>query len=81
MTASRMFAFSLALAFSAAAVAQERPAADPALLAAASSDCAKPMARHDHGAEKGTPSPNATAPCAAAPAASAAKTKAKAKAK
>jgi putative alpha-1,2-mannosidase len=41
------------------------PAA-PAAAASASTDCAKPMARHDHGAEKGTPSPKAAAPCGAA---------------
>jgi len=36
-------------------------------------DCAKPMAKHDHGEEKGTPTPTATAtsaPCAVAAAAS-----------
>jgi hypothetical protein len=81
MTASRLFMFSLALVLFGAALAQERPATDPAPAAPSSGDCAKPLARHDHGAEKGTPSPKAGAPCADAPAASAAKTKAKAKAK
>ena len=58
-----MFAFRIlpivcALALSAAAaVAQEAPVTPPAAAAAPKMphDCTKPMARHDHGAERGTP--------------------------
>lgn len=78
MSTYRLISFTFALALSVAAVAQERPAAASPPVAAPStpSDCAKPIARHDHGAEKGTPSPKAAMPCAATPAASATKTKA-----
>lgn len=63
-----------------AASAQTPPAASvsmPVGAATMSHDCAKPMAKHDHGAEKGMPRPAAKAePCmgdtsATAPAASA----------
>ncbi|MDM4768288.1 hypothetical protein [Pelomonas sp. SE-A7] len=67
---------------SAAAVAQDRPAAAASAAPAASMpmDCAGgKMKRHDHGAERGMPSA-AAAPCAPS-AASAASAPAKAKAK
>jgi hypothetical protein len=80
MFASRIFPIAFALALSAAAVAQEAPVPTPAPDAGAAStmprDCAKPMARHDHGAEKGTPTPM-SAGCPMATSASPAKTKAK----
>ena len=76
MVATRLFPIAFALLLSAVAVAQERPASAPA---AAAADCTKAMARHDHGAEKGTPTPMQSE-CAASPAsaASAHQTKAKA---
>jgi hypothetical protein len=81
MTVSRLLPLALSLAFAAiSAVAQERPAdAASAPMAAVAapmpSDCAKPMKRHDHGADKGTSMPmSMSGPCAAEPAASAAKT-------
>lgn len=67
---------------SAAAAAQDRPAAAASAVPAASMpmDCAgAKMKRHDHGAERGMPN-TATAPCAPS-AASAASGPAKAKAK
>ena len=54
------------------------PAADPApaTLAAMPADCARPMRKDNHGAEKGMPAPQATAgPCGPAGAASAVKAK------
>lgn len=43
-------------------------------------DCARPMAKHDHSAEKGMPTPKSmSGPCAPATAASASKAKAKAR--
>lgn len=63
------------------AAAQDRPAAPapaPASMASASmpQDCAKTMARHDHGAERNAPSAKSAAgPCAPAAAASAPKAK------
>jgi len=58
-----------------AASAQTQPAASasmPMSGAMMSHDCAKPMANHDHGAEKGTPRPMAkSGPCAAGAAATA----------
>lgn len=77
MTTSLVFPVILSLAFAGAALAQEAPAptSPPAAVAAAPGDCARPMARHDHGAERLTPSPKAAAPCAPA------KTRTSAKAK
>lgn len=67
------------LAFTAAA--QERPAGSPTapmVDASMPQDCVKPKARHDHGAEKGMPTPKSIIdPCAPSAAASAAKAKAK----
>ncbi len=66
---------------SAAAVAQERPAAAPAAAPAASMpmDCsAGGMKRHDHGAERNAPSAKPM-PCAPVEAASGAKAKSKPK--
>ena len=55
------------------ASAQTQPAAGssmPMSGAMATQDCAKPMAKHDHGAEKGTPRPMAkSGPCVAGAAA------------
>jgi len=77
MLASRLIATSFALALAAgSALAQQAPAAAASATdgnGTMSHDCAKPMAKHDHGAERGMPAAKA-APCAAAPA-SAAKTK------
>jgi len=77
----RKTALILALAvtggLSAAAVAQEAPAQAPAPAAASMPhDCAKSMARHDHGEEKGMPTPTAGG-CPMATSASPAKAKAK----
>lgn len=77
MTTSPIIALAFAISLSSAALAQDGPAA-PAAASSASTDCAKPMARHDHGAEKGTPSPKAMAPCGAESASPAKKVKAKA---
>lgn len=67
MTPSFVFPFIVALAFASAAVAQDAPVpatvAPPVAAAPAPGDCARPMARHDHGAERYTPSPKAAAPC------------------
>lgn len=55
------------------AVAQSQPtqgAPMPMPTVEMSHDCGKPMKRHDHGAERGTPSPKSMpAPCAAGAAA------------
>ena len=65
------------------ATAQDRPAgsaASPTPSTTTAQDCAEPMARHDHGAEKGMPmakSKSVSGPCAPAAAASAPKEKAK----
>jgi hypothetical protein len=60
----RQIALVLALAttgLSTAVLAQQAPVSAPTAQAgtetAMPQDCAKPMARHDHGAEKGTPTP------------------------
>ena len=61
-----------------AASAQSQPMAAPSPMAGASMpyDCARPMAKHDHGAQKNTPTPNTmSGPCAPAAAASASKVK------
>jgi hypothetical protein len=53
------------VAFGASVQAQPAPTASmPMGDHMKSTDCAKPMAKHDHGAEKGTPSPK-SGPCAA----------------
>lgn len=78
MTSSFAFPVILSLAFATAALAQDAPVpatAAPLVAAArAPGDCAKTVARHDHGAERNVPSPKAAAPCGPA------KTKPKAKA-
>ena len=78
MFASRLVATSFALALATGcALAQQAPAQAASAADGAgmmSHDCAKPMAKHDHGAERGMPTAQA-APCAVAPA-SGAKTKA-----
>ena len=55
--------------------AQERPAAAASAAMAGATmphDCARPLAKHDHGVEKGTPTPTAKAkPCVPAATASA----------
>ena len=80
MFASRIFSIAFALALSTAAVAQEAPAptAAPAVDATSTMprDCTKPMARHDHGAERGTPTPMSGG-CPMATSDTSAKTKAK----
>lgn len=65
--------FAAAIALSGTVLAQSAPSASmPTAGAAMSYDCAKPIRKHDHGAEKGTPTPMArSAPCAVAAAASA----------
>jgi len=70
-------AFALALS-AAAAVAQQPPATSestPTASAAMPQDCSKPMARHDHLADKGITRPM-SGPCGAKTSASAAKAKA-----
>ena len=58
------------------AAAQERPAAAaPMASASMPQDCAKPMARHDHTVEKGSPRAQSASPCAPSAAASAPKAK------
>ncbi len=67
-------AFATSVAFAATAQAQSAPAASAPMMSGNTMphDCAKPMAKHDHGAEKGTPRPmSMTGPCAAGAAASA----------
>jgi hypothetical protein len=78
MSVFYVFPVALALVLSTAVVAQESPVPNPAPAGAASMphDCAKPMARHDHGAEKGTPTPMSAA-CPMASAAPVEKAKAK----
>jgi hypothetical protein len=93
MLVSRIAPIGFALMLSTVAFAQERPvpapaaAATPAAPAAAApipDRCAQQMARHDHGAEKGTPTPMSSTSmsmmtgCATEPAAPATKTKNKA---
>ena len=78
MSVFHVFPVALALVLSTAVAAQEGPAPNPAPAGATSMphDCAKPMARHDHGAEKGTPTPMPGA-CPMAAAAPVEKAKAK----
>ena len=80
MFAFRIFSIAFALALSTAAVAQQAPVPASAPDAGAAStmphDCVKPMARHDHGAEKGTPTPMSSG-CPMAASASSARAKAK----
>ena len=73
-----MSARTLALVFALATIAYpavqaaEEPAANPAEAPATASmpmDCGTMMARHDHGAEKGTPTPSMAAKCPMASAA------------
>lgn len=60
--------FAASIALSGAAQAQSAPPAPmPVADGQTPHDCAKPMRKHDHGAEKGIPTPVAkSAPCAAA---------------
>lgn len=80
MSAFHVFPLAVALMLSAAAVAQDGPGPTTAPVAPAAAsmpqDCTKAMARHDHGAEKGTPAPKSGA-CPMATGASPAKAKAK----
>lgn len=80
MNVPRLLPLAFALALSAAtALAQQPPAASeptPTTSASVSQDCRKPMARHDHLADKGITRPM-SGPCAGKPSASAAKAKAK----
>jgi hypothetical protein len=79
MSAFHVFQLAVALMLSTAAVAQDGPVPTTAPAAASMpQDCPKAIARHDHGAEKGTPTPNSSA-CPMATAASPDKAKAKAK--
>jgi hypothetical protein len=78
MTITRALALSCAVLLYAGAVMAQPSSADAASGVPGGKtapDCSKAMARHDHGAERGTPNAR-SAPCAAAPA-SAAKSKAK----
>jgi len=84
MTTIRILATALFAASSAVtAAAQEAPVTPAAAPTAGTSmphDCAGPMAKHDHGAEKGMPTPKSTSmsgPCAPAAAVSMPKAKAK----
>jgi hypothetical protein len=89
MLLSRLLPIAVMALFSVAALAQEAPAPAPAQAptdaAAMPRDCTQQMARHDHGAEKGTPTPmsslsmpmSMTTGCAAAPADPATKAKVK----
>jgi hypothetical protein len=67
--------FVASIALTATAQAQTGAAASaPMAGAATSADCPKPMAKHDHGADKGTPHPvSMSAPCAPTTSASAPK--------
>lgn len=59
---------SLAMLLSVPAANAQQPAAPAASAAQAEhmmKDCAKPKAKHDHGAEKGTPTPMKAMPCEA----------------
>ena len=59
-------AFATSVALAATAQAQPAPAASAPMMGAnaMAHDCAKPMARHDHGAERGAPRPMPTVgPC------------------
>jgi hypothetical protein len=78
MSVFHVFPVALALVLSTAAFAQDafKPAPAPPAAASMPHDCAKPMARHDHGAEKGTLTPMSGA-CPMAADASPAKVKAK----
>ena len=69
--------FVTSIAFAASAQSQPMAAAStPMAGASMPHDCARPMAKHDHGAQKNTPTPNAmSGPCAPAAAASASKLK------
>ena len=83
MFASRILAVVLAVFVSAGAFAQAAPetgAAPGAAAAAMPYDCTAQQPRHDHGAEKGTPSPMMKG-CAMSAPATASATKAKSKAK
>jgi hypothetical protein len=82
MFASHFLPIAFAVVLSGAAVAQEAPApatdaVAPAAAATMPHDCMKEIARHDHGAEKGTPTPKMTGCTMEAPAAPATKAKAK----
>ena len=65
--------FAASIALSGTVQAQPAPAASmPMAGGTMPSDCAKPIRKHDHGAERGMPTPAAkSAPCAVAAAASA----------
>lgn len=80
MTTTRILSIAfLVTSIALSAAAQDRPAAPaPAPMASASmpQDCAKTMARHDHGAERNAPrAKSAAGPCAPGAAASAPKAK------
>jgi hypothetical protein len=68
-TIRTLFVSALFASAALAASAQTPPAAGASMpmgCAMMSHDCAKPMAKHDHGAERGTPrSASKSAPCAA----------------
>jgi hypothetical protein len=81
MTQTRKLCIALFLSTLAlTATAQDRPAASPASPTPSTTlahDCVKPMPRHDHTAEKGTPTPKSIiGPCGPSAAASAPKAKA-----
>ena len=75
MTSIRTLAavsFAASIVLSGTVLAQSAPPASmPAADATMPADCAKPTRKHDHGAEKGVPTPTAiSAPCAVAATAS-----------
>ena len=68
--------FVTSIAFAANTQSQPMAAPSTPMAGASPHDCARPMAKHDHGAQKNTPTPNAmSGPCAPAAAASASKVK------
>jgi hypothetical protein len=83
MFASRFLPIVFAMVLSGTAVAQQVPApatdAAPGAAATMPLECKKDMSRHDHGAEKGTPTPKMTGCAMKESTAPSAKTKAKAK--
>ena len=82
MLTSRLVPIALMALFSVAAVAQEAPAPVPAPAQAAPTmpqDCTTQPMRHDHGVEKGTPTPKMAGCAMASSTASSATAKPKAK--
>lgn len=72
MFASRVFSLVAMVMMAGAAVAQQAP---PATISATAHDCIAQGMRHDHGAERGTPTPKMAGCATAAATAPAAKAK------